>query len=57
MVCLGADPELAAKIADGDVHEIERMLKADCALELAWTIMRPVDKPPAAVSAVAESAE
>ncbi len=59
MVCLGADPELAAKIADSDadVHDIERLLKAGCTLELAWTIMRPVEKPPVAVSAAAESAE
>jgi hypothetical protein len=47
MVSLGADAELAAKIADSDadVHDIERLLKAGCPLELAWTIMRPVDKP------------
>ena len=59
MVCLGADPELAATIADSDadVHDIERLLKAGCTLELAWTIMRPVDKPPVALSAAAESAE
>lgn len=57
MVCLGADPELAAKIADSDadLHDIERLLKAGCTLELAWTIMRPIDKPPAAPSATAES--
>jgi hypothetical protein len=55
MVSLGADPELAAKIADSDadVHDIERLLKAGCSLDLAWTIMRPVDKPamPAGASA------
>jgi hypothetical protein len=58
MVSLGADAELAAKIADSDadVHDIERLLKAGCTLELAWTIMRPVDKPPVAVSAAADSA-
>jgi hypothetical protein len=56
MVCLGADAELAAKIADSDadVHDIERLLKAGCTLELAWTIMRPVDKPSVTVS-VAET--
>jgi hypothetical protein len=59
MVCLGADPELAAKIADSDadVHDIERLLKAGCTLELAWTIMRPVDKPPVAPSSAAESSD
>jgi len=53
MVSLGADAELAAKIADSDadVHDIERLLKAGCPLDLAWTIMRPVDKPPAAATA------
>jgi hypothetical protein len=58
MVCLGADVELAAKIADSDadVHDIERLLKAGCTLELAWTIMRPVDRPPVAVSAAADKA-
>jgi len=57
MVSLGADAELAAKIADSDadVHDIERLLKDGCPLELAWTIMRPVDKPPAAAGATAES--
>jgi hypothetical protein len=50
MVGLGADAELAEKIAasDADVHDIERLLKAGCTLELAWSIMRPVEKPPAA---------
>jgi hypothetical protein len=59
MVCLGADPELAATIADRDTdpHDLERLLKAGCTLELARTIMRPVDKPPVALSAAAESAE
>ncbi len=58
MVSLGADAEFAAKIADSDadVHDIERLLKAGCSLELAWTIMRPVDKPPAVASAAADSA-
>ena len=53
MVSLGADADLAADIAksDADVHEIERLLKAGCPLELAWTITQPVDNPPAAVAA------
>jgi len=57
MVSLGADAELAAKIADSDadVHDIERLLKAGCPLELAWTIMRPVDKPQAAPGSAAEA--
>jgi hypothetical protein len=47
MTSLGADAELAATIAqsDADVHDIERLLKAGCSLDLAWTIVRPVDKP------------
>jgi hypothetical protein len=58
MVSLGADVELAAKIADSDadVHDIEQLLKAGCTLELAWTIVRPVDKPPAVASAAADAA-
>jgi hypothetical protein len=58
MVSLGADAELAAKIADSDadVHDIERLLKAGCPLELAWTIMRPVDKPTAATTAAPAAA-
>jgi hypothetical protein len=57
MVSLGADAELAAKIADSDadVHDIERLLKAGCPLELAWTIMRPVDKPKTAPGSAAEA--
>jgi len=57
LVSLGADAELAAKIADSDadVHDIERLLKAGCTLELAWTIMRPVDKPPAVTSTPADA--
>ena len=57
MVSLGADADLAAKIADSDadVHDIERLLKAGCPLELAWTIMRPVDKPAAAPGSAAEA--
>ena len=52
MVSLGADAELAAKIADSDadVHDIERLLKAGCSLE------RPVDKPPIVASAAADDA-
>jgi hypothetical protein len=43
MISLGADQELAATIADStvDLHDIERLLKAGCPLELAWTITRP----------------
>jgi hypothetical protein len=59
MVSLGADAEFAAKIADSDadVHDIERLLKAGCTLELAWTIVRPVDKPPVVASATTDSAD
>ena len=48
MVSLGAGEKLAAEIADTDVdlHDIERMLKAGCALDLAWTIMQPITKRP-----------
>jgi hypothetical protein len=58
MLGLGADAQLAAKIADSDadVHDIERLLKAGCALELAWTIMQPVDKSPTVANAAADSA-
>ncbi len=58
LVSLGADAELAAKIAqsDADVHDIERLLKAGCPLELAWIIIRPVDKPPQVASAADDSA-
>jgi hypothetical protein len=58
MVSLGADAELAAKVADSDadVHDIERLLKAGCTLELAWTITQPVDKPASVASAAADSA-
>jgi hypothetical protein len=58
MMSLGANAELAAKVADSDadVHEIERLLKAGCTLELAWTIMRPVDKPPVVANAAADPA-
>jgi hypothetical protein len=59
MVSLGADAEFAAKIADSDadVHDIEQLLKAGCTLELAWTIVRPVDKPPVVANAAADSAD
>jgi hypothetical protein len=58
LVSLGADAELAATIAhsDADVHDIERLLKAGCPLELAWMIIRPVDKPPPVASAADDSA-
>lgn len=44
MVSLGADAGLAAEIADStvDVHDIERLLKAGCPLELAWAITGPL---------------
>lgn len=46
MIRLGADAELAAKIAasTADVHDIERLLDAGCPLQLAWTIMEPIDE-------------
>jgi len=46
MVSLGADAALAETIAgsEADVHDIERLLKAGCSLELAWSIVQPVDK-------------
>ena len=48
LVSLGADAALAAEIADSDadVHDIERLLKSGCPLELAWSIVRPVDEAP-----------
>lgn len=51
MVSLGADAELAATIAasHADVHDIERLLKAGCPLDFAWTIVQPVDEPRAVV--------
>jgi len=44
MVGLGADAALAATIAEShaDVHDIERLLKAGCPLDLAWMITRPM---------------
>ena len=58
MLSLGADSALAAEIADSDVdvHDIERLLKAGCPLELAWTITQPVVQPSAAAGANADSA-
>jgi hypothetical protein len=51
LVSLGAGVELATTIAnsDVDVHDIARLLKAGCPLELAWRIMEPVDPPTAGV--------
>lgn len=51
LVSLGASVELAGTIADSavDVHDIARLVKAGCPLELAWTIMEPVDPPTAGV--------
>jgi hypothetical protein len=47
MLSLGADAELAANVANShaDVHDIERLLKAGCPLELAWAIAQPVGEP------------
>ena len=57
MVSLGAEAELAAKIAqsDVDVHDIARLMKAGCPLELAWTITQPVNEPAAAVPALTKT--
>jgi hypothetical protein len=56
MVSLGADAALAEAIAnsDVDVHDIERLLKAGCPLDVAWTITRPSDEPEAAVDSAVE---
>jgi len=56
MLSLGADAELAATIANShaDVHDIERLLKAGCPLELAWSITEPLNEPVSVVSADAE---
>jgi hypothetical protein len=53
LVSLGADARLAAEIADTavDVHDIERLLKAGCPLELAWAITQPLAPPPVTVEA------
>jgi hypothetical protein len=55
LVSLGADARLAAEIADSDadVHDIERLLKAGCPLDVAWSIVKPVD---AATPVVAQPA-
>jgi len=49
MVSLGADAALAATIAEShaDLHDIERLLEAGCPLEIAWSITRPMNDPPA----------
>lgn len=54
LVSLGADAELAATIAssDADVHDIERLLKSGCPLDLAWSILQPFEKAPVAADAV-----
>ena len=59
MVSLGAETELAATIAqsDADIHDIERLLKAGCTLELAWLIVQPVDKPPPVAGAADDSTD
>ena len=56
MIRLGADSELAAKIAasTADVHDIERLRDACCPLQLAWTIMEPIDEAVTVVGADAE---
>jgi hypothetical protein len=53
MISLGADAELAANIAasTADLHDIERLLNAGCPLQLAWTIMQPIDDPVSIVDA------
>lgn len=53
LVSLGADADLAAKIADSDadVHDIERLLKAGCPLDLAWEILQPLAPPSVVVEA------
>jgi hypothetical protein len=57
MVSLGADAALAAAIAKSrvDVHDIERLLKAGCPLDVAWTITRPSDEPKVSPDGVADS--
>lgn len=56
MVSLGADPQLAATIAEShvDVHDIERLLEVGCTLALAWEITRPVNEPQAVVDIAQE---
>jgi len=59
MVSLGADAALAETIAasDADIHDIDRLLQAGCSLELAWTIVQPIDEPAKVGNAVANSDE
>jgi hypothetical protein len=54
MISLGADPELAATIANSrvDVHDVERLLKAGCPLDVAWTITQPANDPQPAPDAM-----
>jgi len=54
MVSLGASAELAATIAESyaDLHDIERLLKAGCPLDVAWRITQPENEPHAAVETV-----
>jgi hypothetical protein len=56
MMSLGADAELAADIAasTADVHDIERLLDAGCPLQLAWTILEPLDEAVTVVGADAD---
>ena len=58
MIGLGADATLAATIANSyaDVHDIERLLKAGCPLDVAWAITRPADEPQRALGTVVEPA-
>ena len=53
LVSLGAEPSLAAEIADSDadVHDVERLLNAGCTLELAWEILQPLAPAPVVVDA------
>jgi hypothetical protein len=57
MVSLGANAALAETIAasDADIHDIDRLLQAGCTLELAWTIVQPIDEPANVANAAAES--
>jgi hypothetical protein len=59
MVSLGADAALAETIAasDADIHDIDRLLQAGCSLELAWTIVQPIDEPAKVERTAAESDE
>jgi hypothetical protein len=58
MLSLGADADLAATIANSraDVHDIERLLKAGCPLDIAWTITRPANEPQSDLATVVEPA-